>query len=152
MKGVLLGTVLLAAGAFLWSCKPVEFGTEPVTPQDTAKGESTLLLYNQRAVDQGNLVFQLYDPSSQHIQDVAPKVEFPAVAFEKVISVKVTPGRWKVGYLMETTGEIRAMPSRIEAEDPDWPVVKFVKGETYQILVETDAGNNTVWTHNIPVE
>lgn len=152
LKGLVAVATLIVAGSFLESCKPVDFGSAPVTPADTAKGESTLILYNQRQGDAGNLFFQLYGPSSKNIEDVTPAVEFAAVTFEKVLAVKVAPGRWKVGYKMESTGEIRTMPPRTEAEDPDWPVVKFAKGETYQLLVETDAGNNTVWKYNIPVE
>lgn len=140
-------------GAFLPGCEPVEFGTGTDTPKDTAQtGEATLVLYNQRLQDPGDLVFLLYPPATQNIEDVVAKVTLPAVALDKSVTVKVAPGRWKIGYRMESTGDLKPMPGGIEAENSTWPVVVFAKGKSYQLVVETDEGNHTKWTHNIPVE
>lgn len=148
LSAAALAAVLLALAA----CETVQFGPEPaVPPSDTAKAEATLLFANKRETDPGPLVLLLYSATAQILENAAPVREFPEVAFDMSVSLKLAPGKYKLAYRMES-GDLRPMPpSGDEGLDSDWPVATFASGRTYHLLIETDEGNNTVWRTDIPV-
>lgn len=146
-----LGLWAAAAAVFLalGGCEPVEFGSQPVTPEDTAAGESLLSIANLKRTDSGDLEFLLFKPAIQDIEGAAPSEKFEPIPFGMYRTVKVKPGRWKIGYRDEA-GNLEAMPAETDGLDEEWPVMAFAKGKSYQLLVETDEGNNTIWRTNIP--
>lgn len=145
--------VALVLGAALAGCKPPQYGTEEEPGVDTAQaGTATLVLMNQRQEDPGDLVFLLYGPAVQDIENVTPTISLPAVGYGKMGSFPVKAGRWKVAYRLES-GDLRPMPPKAdEATDSEWPVVVMAKGKTYTLLIETNDGGLTVWRSNLPLE
>jgi hypothetical protein len=141
---------LLAAGLLaLGGCETVQFGPDPTAPADTARGEALLALANAKRTDSGDIVFLLYKPSIHDIDAAPPTVEFEAVPYGTYRVVKVIPGRWKLGYRDEA-GNLRAMPAEEDGLDEDWPVLAFAAGKRYQLLLETDEANLTVWRTDVP--
>lgn len=150
-RASILAAAVAALGLSLSGCETVQIGTDDTQPGDTTSSMVSLTLLNQRQKDPGPLTFMLYGPNTQDIENVAPITEFDSVGFEKTLVVQVKTGRWKIAYSLPN-GDLVPMPlEKIEDTDAEWPVATFTKGKTYQILIETDIGNHTVWQHNIPV-
>lgn len=146
--GAAVFLVLMALGG----CETVDLGNGTDKPVDTATGEASLQLINQRQVDPGPLDFLLYASTAQDIQNIAEVRNLGTVAFEQSLLVKVPAGRWKFGY-KTADGELRAMPPTLtEEERADWPLGALIKDKSYLILIETDEANHTVWRHNIPTQ
>lgn len=147
-----LGAAFFLILMVLGGCEPVDMGNATVKPVDTATGEASLQLINQRQIDPGQLEFLLYSSTAQDIQNIAEVRKLGTVAFEQSLIVKVPAGKWKFGY-KAASGELHAMPPTLsEAERADWPVATLAKEKSYLIMIETDEANHTVWRHNIPVQ
>lgn len=153
ISGLMLGVAMAALGAALTGCETIQLGPEVQGPSDTSTATTaSLTLINQRQTDPGALVFLLYGPTVQDIENVSPSVSLDPVDFEKSLTVQVKPGRWKVAYRLES-GDLFPMPSSIDEEgtQEDWPVVSLAKGKSYTILIGTNDGGITTWRTNLPV-
>lgn len=146
--GAAVFLILMALGG----CETVDLGNGTEKPVDTAAGEASLQLINQRQIDPDTLEFLLYASTAQDIQNVAEVRILGKVAFEQSVLVKIPAGKWKFGY-RTAGGDLRAMPPTLtEAEQADWPVGAISKDKSYLILIETDEANHTVWRHTVPTQ
>jgi hypothetical protein len=137
--------VAVTFAGLLCSCDPLTAGsgTTPPPSSDTA----WINITNQAQKDPGAIIFFFYAATAPDVNAV-PARTIGTIKQDSTKTFPVPTGNWKLA-IEDASGTMWPMLQGIGTSD--WSAVHLGKDGIYNVIISTDAGNNNIWSSNIPL-